>query len=154
MDKVTFSIFSTDPYVLPAVVWQGTVPCSPVKPLHAFSINALEFFRVARNHNPHFSVQSFVKTLCDLQGVCIGLNKHRFIFILNTGGLSAIYFLSIHHCTQPIPADLAVCAAHDVSYNSSHRSPLASEECMSHVHIYSARWARTEIFFTLHNGWQ
>jgi len=74
MDKVTFSIFTTDPYILPAVVQQGVVPCSPVKPLHAFSINALEFFRVARNRNPHFSIQSFVKTLCDLQGVCIESN--------------------------------------------------------------------------------
>ena len=50
MDKVAFSIFLMDPYVLPAVVWQGAVPCSPVKPRHSFSIDALEFFRVTRNH--------------------------------------------------------------------------------------------------------
>ena len=64
-------------------------------------------------------------------------------FILNSGGLSAIYLSSIHHCTRPIPADLAVCATLNVNYNPLHRPPLASEECMSHMHVYSTRQART-----------
>ena len=143
MDKVTFSIFSMDPYVLPAIIRQGAVPCSPVKPMHAFSIDVLEFFRVARNHNPHFSIQSFVKMLCDLQGVRIELNEHCFIFILNSGGLSAIYLSSIHHRTRPIPADLVVCATLNVNYDPLHRPPLAFEECMSRMHVYSTRQART-----------
>ena len=141
-----------DPYILLAVVWQGMVPCSPVKPIHAFSIDALEFFWVTRNRNPHFSIQTFIKTLCDLQGVRIEFNNHCFIFILNIGGLSAIYFSSIHHHTWPIPANLAVCAAYDINYDPLCWPPLAFEECMSHVHIYSTRWARAEIFFTLHDG--
>ena len=122
--------------------------------MHSFSIDALELFRVARNRNPHFSIQAFVRTLCDLQGVRIKPNKHCFIFILNVGGLSAIYFSPIHHRPRPIPADLAVCAAHDVNYDSSRSPPLAFEERMSRVHIYSTRRARIAIFFTLHNGWQ
>ncbi|KAL4080900.1 hypothetical protein J3A83DRAFT_4084477, partial [Scleroderma citrinum] len=48
---------------------QGAVPCSPVKPMHAFSIDALELFQVACNCNLHFLIQSFIKMLCDLQGV-------------------------------------------------------------------------------------
>ncbi|KAI6010458.1 hypothetical protein EDC04DRAFT_2871205 [Pisolithus marmoratus] len=32
-------------------------------------IDALELYHVAQNHSPHFSVQAFVKTISDLQGV-------------------------------------------------------------------------------------
>ncbi|KAH7904631.1 hypothetical protein BJ138DRAFT_1138490 [Hygrophoropsis aurantiaca] len=45
------------------------IPCSPISPNVAISIGALEFYRVARQRNPHYSIQAFVKTLCDLQGV-------------------------------------------------------------------------------------
>ena len=81
-------------------------------------------------------------------------NKYYFIFILKIGGLLAIYFSSIHHHTRPISANLAECAAHDINYDPSHRSPLAFEECMSHMHVYSTRRTRAEVFFTLHNGWE
>lgn len=154
MDKVIFSILLTDPYILLVVVRQGAVPCSPVKPMHTFSIDMLELFRVACNRNPHFSIQSFVKTLCDLQGVCIKSNKRCFIFILDIGGLSAICFSSTHHCTRSIPTNLTVCVGYDVNYNPLHRIPLAFEECMSCMHIYTTRRARTQILFTLHYGWQ
>ncbi|KAH7905910.1 hypothetical protein BJ138DRAFT_1226137 [Hygrophoropsis aurantiaca] len=45
------------------------IPCSPITPNVAITICALEFYRVARQRNPHFSIQAFVKTICDLQGV-------------------------------------------------------------------------------------
>ncbi|KAI6020395.1 hypothetical protein BKA83DRAFT_4495156 [Pisolithus microcarpus] len=35
----------------------------------AVTFGALELFRIARLRSPHFSIQAFVKTLCDLQGV-------------------------------------------------------------------------------------
>ncbi|KIN95760.1 hypothetical protein M404DRAFT_934427, partial [Pisolithus tinctorius Marx 270] len=47
----------------------GFMPCSPTRPSMAITINALELHHVARLHSPHFSIQAFVKTICDLQGV-------------------------------------------------------------------------------------
>ncbi|KAI6017015.1 hypothetical protein BKA83DRAFT_4465278 [Pisolithus microcarpus] len=47
---------------------EGVVPCSPIHPTTAVTFGALEFFRIARLRSPHFSIQAFVKTLCDLQG--------------------------------------------------------------------------------------
>ncbi|KAI5988029.1 hypothetical protein EDD15DRAFT_2173014 [Pisolithus albus] len=48
---------------------QGVVPCSPIHPTAAVTIGSLELFRIARLRSPHFSIQAFIKTLCDLQGV-------------------------------------------------------------------------------------
>ncbi|KAI6094920.1 hypothetical protein EV401DRAFT_2062520 [Pisolithus croceorrhizus] len=50
---------------------QGVIPCSPIHPTAAVTIGALELFHIARLRSPHFSVQAFVKTLCDLQGFSI-----------------------------------------------------------------------------------
>ncbi|KAI6006783.1 hypothetical protein EDD15DRAFT_2383819 [Pisolithus albus] len=47
----------------------GVIPCAPLRPHTAIMIDALELFRVARNRSPHLSVQVFVKTISDLQGV-------------------------------------------------------------------------------------
>ncbi|KAI6148047.1 hypothetical protein BKA82DRAFT_4329966 [Pisolithus tinctorius] len=44
------------------------MPCSPIRPSMAITINALELYCVARLCSPHFSIQAFVKTICDLQG--------------------------------------------------------------------------------------
>ncbi|KAI6094284.1 hypothetical protein EDD16DRAFT_1699072 [Pisolithus croceorrhizus] len=48
---------------------QGVVPCSPIHPMAAVTIGALELFCITQLRSPHFSIQAFVKTLCDLQGV-------------------------------------------------------------------------------------
>ncbi|KAI6018897.1 hypothetical protein BKA83DRAFT_4464818 [Pisolithus microcarpus] len=48
---------------------EGVVPCSPIHPTAAVTFGALELFRIARLRSPHFSIQAFIKTLCDLQGV-------------------------------------------------------------------------------------
>ncbi|KAG6327646.1 hypothetical protein ID866_11443 [Astraeus odoratus] len=68
-EKVFLPIFLTDPFVVPAMVQQGAILCSPVRPMHAFTVNSLEFFCITHKHSPHLSIQAFVKTLCDLQGV-------------------------------------------------------------------------------------
>ncbi|KAH7904896.1 hypothetical protein BJ138DRAFT_1138426 [Hygrophoropsis aurantiaca] len=65
----TLSILTTDSFIASALVRQGVIPCSPITPNVAITIGALELYRVARQRNPHFSIQAFVKTLCDLQGV-------------------------------------------------------------------------------------
>jgi hypothetical protein len=45
------------------------MPCSPYTPTTAISIRTLELFRITQVRNPHVSVHSFVKTLCDLNTV-------------------------------------------------------------------------------------
>ncbi|KAI6023497.1 hypothetical protein BKA83DRAFT_4463442 [Pisolithus microcarpus] len=47
---------------------QGIVPCSPIHPTAAVTIGALELFCITQLCSPHFSIQAFIKTLCDLQG--------------------------------------------------------------------------------------
>ncbi|KAI6146179.1 hypothetical protein BKA82DRAFT_4330387 [Pisolithus tinctorius] len=62
-------LYADDSYIASALVRQGFMPCSPIRPSVAITINALELYRVARLRSPHFSIQAFVKTICDLQGV-------------------------------------------------------------------------------------
>ncbi|KAI6019581.1 hypothetical protein EDC04DRAFT_2869913 [Pisolithus marmoratus] len=45
------------------------VPCTPLHPHTTVMMDALELYCVAQNHSPHFSIQAFVKTISDLQGV-------------------------------------------------------------------------------------
>ncbi|KAI6012001.1 hypothetical protein BKA83DRAFT_4466554 [Pisolithus microcarpus] len=63
---------------MPELVWAylewsansaGVVLCAPLRPHTAVMIDALELYRVARNRSPHLSIQAFVKTISDLQGV-------------------------------------------------------------------------------------
>ncbi|KAI6001444.1 hypothetical protein EDD15DRAFT_2361851 [Pisolithus albus] len=68
-EKVTLGLRASDLFITSALMRQGVVPCSPIHPTAAVTIGALELFRIARLRSPHFSVQAFVKTLCDLQGV-------------------------------------------------------------------------------------
>ncbi|KAJ6524845.1 hypothetical protein DFH09DRAFT_1250792 [Mycena vulgaris] len=44
------------------------VPCSPFAPSIAIATRVLEMFRLARLRSPTLSIQSWVKTLCDLHG--------------------------------------------------------------------------------------
>ncbi|KIO07397.1 hypothetical protein M404DRAFT_23899 [Pisolithus tinctorius Marx 270] len=68
-EKVNLVISADDSYITSALVRQGFVPCSPIRPSMAITINALKLYRVARLRSLHFSIQAFVKTICDLQGV-------------------------------------------------------------------------------------
>ncbi|KAH7923679.1 hypothetical protein BV22DRAFT_1105986 [Leucogyrophana mollusca] len=68
-EKVSLIILPTDDFITSALVRQGVVPCSPISPVVGITIDALEFYRVARQRNPHYSIQSFVKTICDLHSV-------------------------------------------------------------------------------------
>ncbi|KAH7904942.1 hypothetical protein BJ138DRAFT_1118930 [Hygrophoropsis aurantiaca] len=67
--STTLAILPTDTFVASALVRQGIIPCSPISPTVGITIDTIDFFRVARQRNPHFSIQAFVKTICDLQGV-------------------------------------------------------------------------------------
>ena len=54
---------STDKYVCSALIWQGSMPYSPTSTI---SIWALELFCLTHHRCPHVTVNSFVKTLCDI----------------------------------------------------------------------------------------
>jgi hypothetical protein len=62
-------ILPSDAFIASAFVRQGVIPCSPISPSLGFTTRTLELFRVSRLRNPHFSIQSFIKTLSDLHYV-------------------------------------------------------------------------------------
>ena len=59
-------MLSTDPTIAACLIRQGYLPCSPLKPTVAITIRAMELFRLLHLRCPHVSVQSYVKTLCDM----------------------------------------------------------------------------------------
>ena len=69
--KLNLTVLHNNALVCSVLVHQGLVPCSQISPTTAITIEALEFYHVARNRNPHFSIQAFIKTMCDLQEVFI-----------------------------------------------------------------------------------
>jgi hypothetical protein len=56
--------------IAPALIMEGLIPCAPFKPSVAITVKVLEVSRVAHARCPQLAIQSFVKTLCDLHGVC------------------------------------------------------------------------------------
>ncbi|KAG2134263.1 hypothetical protein BD769DRAFT_1333064, partial [Suillus cothurnatus] len=63
------SILPMDAFIASALVHQRVIPCSPMTPTTGITVQVVEFYCVARQCNPHFSIQAYVKTMCDLQGV-------------------------------------------------------------------------------------
>ncbi|KIK33852.1 hypothetical protein CY34DRAFT_26971 [Suillus luteus UH-Slu-Lm8-n1] len=68
-ENISLTIESLDRFVASALVRQGIVPCSPISPSVGITVDALELYRVARLRSPHFSIQVYVKSICDLHGV-------------------------------------------------------------------------------------
>ncbi|KAG2149247.1 hypothetical protein DEU56DRAFT_729669 [Suillus clintonianus] len=68
-EKVTLTLKATDSFIASALVRQGVIPCSPISPSVAVTVDALEFYRIAHLRDLHFSMQAFAKTLCDLHAV-------------------------------------------------------------------------------------
>ncbi|KAG2126322.1 hypothetical protein DEU56DRAFT_872938 [Suillus clintonianus] len=64
-EKVTLTLKATDSFIASALVRQGVIPCSPISPSVAVTVDALEFYRIAHLRDLHFSMQAFAKTLCD-----------------------------------------------------------------------------------------
>ncbi|KII92210.1 hypothetical protein PLICRDRAFT_104028 [Plicaturopsis crispa FD-325 SS-3] len=69
VQKILLPILPTDRFIASAFVRQGVMPCSPIAPTVGITTDALELYRVAHLRDPHFSIQAFVKTLCDLHSV-------------------------------------------------------------------------------------
>ncbi|KAI6118305.1 hypothetical protein F5141DRAFT_1212200 [Pisolithus sp. B1] len=83
-EKVTFSMWASDLFITSALMHQGVVLCSPIHPMAAVTIGVLELFHITQLHSPHFSIQAFVKTLCDLQGVIFQCYlSHQFSIMFN-----------------------------------------------------------------------
>ncbi|KAG2030586.1 hypothetical protein BDR03DRAFT_1034778 [Suillus americanus] len=45
------------------------MPCSPISPFVCIMLETLKFYRVAHLRSPHLSIQAFVKTISDLNGI-------------------------------------------------------------------------------------
>ncbi|KIK17769.1 hypothetical protein PISMIDRAFT_14853 [Pisolithus microcarpus 441] len=96
MEEVTLGMWATDHFITSALICQGVIPCSPIHPMAAVTFGALELFCIAQLHSPHFSVQAFVKTLCNLQGVTFQWYLSRqFTIAFNL-------YLQIHACVDSI----------------------------------------------------
>ncbi|KAG0698993.1 hypothetical protein DFH29DRAFT_983677 [Suillus ampliporus] len=73
---VSIGIKPTNVFLTSALVHQGLIPCSLITPSIAITIDTIEFYRVAHLRNPHFSIQAFVKMLCDLHGFLIAFDLY------------------------------------------------------------------------------
>ncbi|KAG6819853.1 hypothetical protein H0H93_007997 [Arthromyces matolae] len=56
---------ASDANILAAQLRHGLLPTAPSRPTFTFSIRVVEFYRLAHLRSPHFTIQPFVKTLCD-----------------------------------------------------------------------------------------
>ncbi|KAF7334351.1 hypothetical protein MSAN_02380000 [Mycena sanguinolenta] len=61
-------LHKSDKFVVSSLVGQGLFPCAPFAPKIAVATRVLEMFRVNRLRCPSLSIQSWVKSLCDLHG--------------------------------------------------------------------------------------
>lgn len=52
-----------------SLIRQGLIPCAPYRPTPTVTTRLLELFRHSHLRCPHFSIQAFVKSLCDLHGL-------------------------------------------------------------------------------------
>ncbi|KAJ7687762.1 hypothetical protein B0H17DRAFT_1136116 [Mycena rosella] len=64
---VDIPMVQLDEFIASCLIGQGLIPCAPWKPTLAIAARVLELYRVARLCCPNLSVQSWVKTLSDVQ---------------------------------------------------------------------------------------
>lgn len=64
---IPYSTAALSPCV--AIVAQGVIPTAPQTPTLGFRVEALELYRTAHFRCPQLSVQAWVRTMADLQGV-------------------------------------------------------------------------------------
>ena len=71
-DKTTASI----------LVGLGFMGNAPFRPSIAISLKTLELYRILRRRKPSFSVEAFVKVVCDLYMVCVPSSSPLSVLIL------------------------------------------------------------------------
>ena len=69
-EKTSITVEPTDLYLTSALVHHGLIPCSPITPKVAIMACALNLYHMAHQCCPHLSIQAYVKSLCDMHGVC------------------------------------------------------------------------------------
>ncbi|KAG1883697.1 hypothetical protein F4604DRAFT_1878930 [Suillus subluteus] len=80
-ERLPLTILLTDSFIASALIRQG--------PSTGITMQTLNFYHIACQCNPHFSIQAYVKMLCDLQGIiCLRFNFthicfHQFSIALN-----------------------------------------------------------------------
>jgi hypothetical protein len=74
-ERIPLGILSTDSFIVSALIHQGVIPCSPI-PTTTITMEALNFYWIAHYCNPHFSIQAYMRMLCDLQGVYTSYFSH------------------------------------------------------------------------------
>ncbi|KAG2054248.1 hypothetical protein BDR06DRAFT_982467 [Suillus hirtellus] len=58
-ERLPLTILLTDSFIASALVQQGVVLCSPISPSTGVTMQALNFYHIACQHNPHFSIQAY-----------------------------------------------------------------------------------------------
>ncbi|KIK21581.1 hypothetical protein PISMIDRAFT_12206 [Pisolithus microcarpus 441] len=58
-EKTSITVGPTDRYLTSALVRHGLIPCSPIVPKVAITVQALDLYRTARQCCPHFSIQAY-----------------------------------------------------------------------------------------------
>ncbi|KAG2034623.1 hypothetical protein BDR03DRAFT_869707 [Suillus americanus] len=99
-EKVSLRILPTDATIASALVRQGVMPCLPISPTVGITTEALELYHVAHLRSPHLSIQAFVKTVCDLQGV----EFHR--HLSRQFSIAFDLYLQIRHSVAAIVSEL------------------------------------------------
>ncbi|KAI6141183.1 hypothetical protein BKA82DRAFT_4362281 [Pisolithus tinctorius] len=74
-EKTSITVGPTDRYLTSALVCHGLIPCSPITPKVAITVQALDLYHTVRQRCPHLSIQGYVKSLCDIHGV--PFHNHR-----------------------------------------------------------------------------
>ncbi|KAI6153043.1 hypothetical protein BKA82DRAFT_4326878 [Pisolithus tinctorius] len=62
----------------------GLIPCSPITPKVAITVQALDLYHTVCQRCPHLSIQGYVKLLCNIHGVPFhNHHSHQFSIVLN-----------------------------------------------------------------------
>ncbi|KAG0694180.1 hypothetical protein DFH29DRAFT_1083929 [Suillus ampliporus] len=133
-EKVTLTLKATDSFIASALVRQGVIPCSPISPSVAVTVDALEFYQIAHLRDPHFSMQAFAKTLCDLHAV-----EYRH-YLSRQLTIAFDLYLQVHSSVDALMAEVLNCNTPD--WRLKHACPsctytLADEEQLTFKLLYA-----------------
>ncbi|KAG1738866.1 uncharacterized protein EDB91DRAFT_1237653 [Suillus paluster] len=113
---------------------EGVIPCSPISPSVAVTVDALEFYQIAHLCDLHFSMQAFAKTLCDLHAV----EYHRYLSCQLT--IAFDLYLQVHSSVDALVAE--VLNRNTPNWHLKHACPsctytLADEEQLTFKLLYA-----------------
>ncbi|KAI6034650.1 hypothetical protein BKA83DRAFT_4470170 [Pisolithus microcarpus] len=93
-EKTSITVGPTDRYLTSALVHHSLIPCSPIVPKVTITVQALDLYRTARQRCPHFSIQAYVKSLCDMHGVPFHNHRSRQFSVALDVYLQVLAFVS------------------------------------------------------------